>query len=166
MNIQLRYKVGGVVALLSTVFLYGRCGKPKPVVPNVLPPNTVEQILVNPTNHTITVVTPTGSQVVTLPDHVSTIDLGTNGKITVKAPQFGLEVKPFVGAFYSDALRFGGGVDGLYFKKLDLGLGVAGGSSCHTVAFVQLGYTLWDNLKVGVTYDHLGHFGAGISVRI
>ena len=163
---RLRYKIGGVVAVLLGVFLYGRYGKGKPFVPNVLPPSTVEQILVNPTNHTLTIVTHTGSQVVTLPDHVSTIDLGTNGKLTVTAPQYGFQIRPFAGVYYSDALRFGGGADLGYWKRLDSGIGIAGGASARTVAFAQITYCVWDNVGVSLTYDHMGHIGGGITLRI
>ena len=164
--IRLRYKIISVLLILGGVFLWGKCSKIKPVIPNVLPPNTVEQILVNPVNHTLTVVTHTGTQVVTLPDHVSTIDLGTNGKLTVKAPQFGFQIRPFAGVYYSDALRFGGGADLGYWKKLDLGVGIAGGASAHTVAFAQLTYNVWDNVGASLTYDHTGHIGGGITVRL
>ena len=169
MNIRLRYKIVSGLLILVSVFLYGRCDRTKPivpVVPVVLPPGDTEQILVNPVNHTLTVVTHTGSSTVTLPDHASVIDVHPDGTAKVTASQYGFQARPFVGAYYSDALRFGGGVDLGYYKKLDLGIGVAGGASAHTVVFAQLSYCLWDNMSAGITYDHLGHVGGAITIRI
>lgn len=165
---KLRYKIGLGIAILGSVFLYGRCGRsgPTPIINPVLPPNDAAQITVNPGGHSITVVTPTGSHTTYLPHGTSTIDIGHDGAVSLKVKQFGLEHSPFAGVYYSDALRFGVGADFVYWKKLDLGVGVAGGASAHTVAFAQLSYNVWDNVRVGITYDHLGHVGGGITLRI
>jgi hypothetical protein len=154
-------KIGLIVIVLGSVFLWGKCSKIKPPTV-VLPPNTVEQVLVNPTNHTITIVTPTGSQTVTLPDHVSTIDLGTNGKITVKAPQYGLEVKPFLGWGYEGGGAVILGSDFAYFKKLDLGVAAYGWTGGVKPA-VCLSYTVWSNTRLTATYS--GNPGVFVTVR-
>ena len=164
--IKLRYKIAGVVALLLSVFLFGRCDRTKPVVPVVLPTDDTEQITVNPVTHSLIIVTPHGTQTVTLPDHPSVVDVHPNGTVTVTAPQYGFQARPFAGVYYSDALRFGAGVDLGYWKKLDLGVGIAGGASAHTVAFVQVSYNVWDNMSTGITYDHLGHVGGAVTIRI
>ena len=161
--IKLRYKIGAVAAILLGVFLYGRYGRPKPIVPNVLPP---EQIIVDPVHHSLIITTPHGTQTVTLPDHPSVIDVHPNGTVKVTSPQYGFQVRPFAGVYYSDALRFGVGADLGYWKKLDLGIGIAGGAAAHTVAFAQLSYCVWDNVAASLTYDHLGHIGGGITLRI
>ena len=166
---RLRYKIGLVVAVLAGMFLWGRCNRPGPSVPKaaaVLPVEDKEQIKVDPVKHTITIQTPTGTKTVTLPDKVSTIDIRKDGTVKVTSPQFGFQLRPFAGAYYSDALRFGAGADLGYWKRLDLGLGIAGGSSAHTVVFAQLSYNVWDNLGASLTYDHLGHIGGGITIRI
>jgi hypothetical protein len=162
----LRYKIGGVVAVLLGVFLYGRYGRPKPVVPNILPPGDTEQIIVDPVHHNLIITTPQGTQTISLPDHPSVIDVHHDGTVKVTSPQYGFQIRPFAGVYYSDALRFGGGVDLGYWKRLDLGIGLAGGASAHTAAFTQLTYNVWDNVGVSLTYDHMGHIGGGITLRI
>jgi hypothetical protein len=133
----------------------------------ILPSDDSEQISVNPLTHQLIIIGPDNKKTVeTLPDRVSTIDIRKNGSVSVTSPQFGLEHEPFIGTFYSNGLRFGAGLDGLYYKKLDLGLGFAGGSGLTSVVFVQLSYTVWDNVKLGLILDHEQHFGVGISVRL
>src|ERR1035438_10221296 len=157
--IRLRYKIVSVLLILVGVFLYGRCSKQKS--PVVLPSSDVEQIRVDPITHKLIILTSKGTQTITLPDQVSTIDVRKDGTVKVTSPQFGLQFRPFVGMYYSDVLRFGAGADLVYWKRLDLGIGMAGGASLHTVAFAQLTYCVWDNVGASLTYDHLGHIGGG-----
>jgi hypothetical protein len=158
---KLRYKIGIAVITLGAVFLWGKCSKIKPPA-IILPPNVVEHIVVNPTNHTLTIVTHTGTQVVTLPDHVSTVDLGTNGKLTVKSPQYGLEVKPFLGWGYEQGGAVILGADVAYFKRLDLGVAAYGWTGRVKPA-ISLSYTVWSNTRLTATYN--GAPGLFVTVR-
>src|ERR1019366_8483351 len=158
---KLRFKIGIAAIILGVVFLWGKCSKIKPPSP-ILPPNTMEEVLVNPTNHTLTIVTHTGSQVVTLPDHVSTIDVGANGGVTVKSPQYGLEVKPFLGWGYEQGGAVILGIDFAYFKKLDLGVAAYGWTGRVKPA-VSLSYTVWSNTRLTATYN--GAPGLFVTVR-
>src|SRR5229473_686209 len=125
---NLRYKIGLIVFVLGSVFLLGRCGRrttdTKNMLPAVLPSNEVERIQVNPDNHTLTIVTKTGTKTVTLPDRTSTIDVLKTGGVKVTSPQFGLEHHLFIGIAVSDDARLGIGADMFYWKRLDLGVGV------------------------------------------
>jgi hypothetical protein len=170
---KLRYKIYLVVGVLATTYLFGKCQRKTngpnsgtPPAPAVLPPDVKEQIVVNPIKHTLTIIKPGRDETLSLPDHPSTISLKDDGTIKITAPQFGTELRPFFGVFYSNNLRFGAGADFVYFKKLDLGIGGAGGSGVASVAFIQCGYVVWDNLKLGITYDTSRYVGVGISVRI
>jgi|ERR1700690_131053 len=166
---KLRYKLLGLATLMCFLgYLIHRFPKGiiSPSKPYVLPAQDKEQIIVDPVKHQLIIVRPGKTTITTLPDRRSTIDVKKDGSVTVTAPQFGFEARPFVGAFYSDKLRFGGGLDGLYYKKLDLGLGLSGSSGTNTVVFAQISYVLWDNMKIGITYDHMQHVGVGITVRI
>jgi len=165
---KLRYKLLAFVVMMSGLWLLVKT-HPNGIIntaPPVLPPADKEQILINPVKHTITIVTAAGHKTLTLPDRLSTIDVLKNGNVSVTSPQFGLEHAPFVGATFADKLRFGAGLDGLYWKRLDLGLGAAGGSGASTVMFAVLSYNVWDNMRLGITYDHQQHVGVGITVRI
>jgi len=166
---KLRYKIVAVFAVLAGVFLYGRCGGPKqksPSIQPVLPSADTEQIRVDPSTHQLIIVSPEGTKTVTLPDKISTIDVLKDGSVKVTSPQMGFQLRPFVGAYYSDAMRFGLGADLGYWKRLDIGIGIAGGASSHTVAFAQLSYNVYSNTSIALTYDHLGHIGGGITLRI
>src|ERR1700690_986871 len=128
--VKLRYKITILSVLLLSVFLYGRCNKAKPVV-KPLPLEDKEQIVIDPVKHKLIVITPSGPKVSTLPDRESTIDIKKDGTIKVTSSQLGIEARPFAGIFYSNGLRYGAGVDGFYFKKLDIGIGLAGGSGLN-----------------------------------
>jgi len=166
---RVRYKVFAALAVLIAMFLFGRYyhrALTKPAIPVKLPVTEKERIVVNPVKHTIIIITPTKTTTETLPDRESVIDIGKDDNVKITAPQYGLEAKLFVYAGYSNALRFGTGVDGAYFKKLDLGVGVAGGSGTNTVVFAQLSYNVFDNVRLGITLDHQEHVGVGVSIRI
>lgn len=167
--IRLRYKVFAVLSVLLSVFLFGRYYK-KPLTTSgsaaILKPTDKEEILINPVKHTITVVTASGIKTETLPERESEIDIGKDNNVKITASQFGFEHSPFVYAGFSNHFRYGAGLDALYFKKLDLGIGLAGSAGTSTVVFAQLSYNVFDNVRLGITLDHQEHIGVGISLRI
>jgi hypothetical protein len=169
--VRLRTKIGLVVVVLGSVFLWGRCSRrtspQTPKLPSVLPPNDAEQIRVNPATRQITITTPTGTRTVTLPDTTSTIDVLRNGQVRVTAPQFGFEHHLFVGYTLSDAGRFTVGMDGCYWKRLDLGLGVADQFGGHSpIALAKLTYNVKGSLQLGLTYGSNQFIGAGLYLRV
>ena len=172
MNVPLKYKLFAILLVLIGVFLYGRCGgkraltNPVSPVKVTLPMEDTEQILVNPVKHTITIVKPSSSITTTLPERTSTIDIHKDGTVKVTAMQFGYEVRPFVGVTYTDGLRFGGGADLYYFKRLDLGVGASWASGIKGNAFAKISYNVFDNLSLGLIYDNNQHIGGCITVRI
>jgi hypothetical protein len=173
--VTLRYKVFALLSVLLSVFLFGRYYKRSASVTGpltnvskrvILPVQDREQVLVNPLSHKITIVTATGTKTETLPDRDSTIDIQKDGMVKVTAKQLGFEHIPFAGMYYSNGVRYGAGLDIGYFKKLDLGVGMAGGSGLNTVVFAQLSYCFYHNVRASITYDHQQHFGVGVSIRI
>src|ERR1700722_13116360 len=93
---KLRYKIGLVVTVLGTMFLWGRCsrtGGPRavPKVPTVLPTSDLEQIRVDPSNHTIVIQNRTSTKTETLPNRPSVIDVLKDGSVKVTAAQSGFE---------------------------------------------------------------------------
>ena len=168
---RLRYKIGGIVIILGSVFLFGRCGGrttgPKSTLPTVLPPNDIEQISVNPDTHQLVIQTAKGIQTITLPDRTSTIDVLKNGTVKVTSPQMGLEHHIFAGAVLSDHARIGIGMDAFYYKKLDIGLGVADQIGSYTpVAFAKVTYNVKGNMQVGIVYQSNQYVGGIVAVRI
>ena len=168
----LRYKLLAVLIILVSVFLYGRCSRPnapqgKPNSPAVLPPNDLEEIIVDPVKHTLIVVKPTGNQTMTLPDHQSVIDFHKDGSVKITSPQSGLEHRFFFGIQGSNMFLVAAGMDGAYFKKLDVGLGVADGFGEHTpIVFAQVSYNFYSNCRIGLTYGMDRLIGGSITVRL
>jgi hypothetical protein len=164
---NLRYKIGLVIGILLFVFGLGRCGRGKPTVPNVLPPNDKEQIIVDPVKHTLIIVRPGGNETVTLPDRPSVIDIRKDGSVSVTSKQFGFEHRFFLGLDGSDAIRGMAGMDFGYWKKLDLGVGVMGQFGNYTPrVFAMVSYNVYSNCRVGVTIDNTQHVGIGLTVRL
>lgn len=168
---RFRYKLGLVVAVLGITFGLGRCqrktGGPNLSIPTALPPNDLEQIQVDPSTHQLIITTKIGSHIVTLPDRTSTIDVLKNGTVKVTSPQFGLEHHMFIGLLGSDHARLGVGVDALYWKKLDLGVGIADQVGAYTpVVFAKVTYTIKGNMQAGIVYQSNQYIGGIVAVRV
>jgi hypothetical protein len=168
--LKLRYQVGIIIFTLAVVFLCGRCGKiavRNPHQPIALPNNETERITVDPDSHTITIQTPNGIRTETLPDRKSIFDVSNNGTVKVTSAQMGFEHHPFIGWQVSNQGRLCVGADLWYFKKLDLGIGVASKLGEGTpVALAKLSYNFWSNCQMALTYDTGAHIGGMLSVRI
>ncbi len=169
---KLRYKIYLVLVVLGTTFGLGRCKRtsspgPKLSAPTVLPSNDKEQIIVNPVKHQLILVRPAGNEVLTLPDRVSTIDIHKDGTVSVTSPQFGVEHRLFGGAHVSNTFRIAVGMDLLYYKRLDLGLGAASRIGISTpILFTQVSYNVWSNCRVGVAYGTDRFIGGTLTVRL
>lgn len=159
----------GLVLLALYLFMRIRYGKPSvataPVT--VLPKEDKEQILIDPVKHTLIIVKPTGNETLTLPDHPSTVDIRKDGTVKITSPQWGLERRFFFGAQGSSAFRLAAGLDGAYFKKLDVGIGVANAIGAKTpIVFGKLSYNFYDNMQIGITYGTDRLIGGAITVRL
>ena len=168
---KLRYKIALVLAALAGVFLWGRRSKtrgsvvPKPAA--VLPSNDAEQITVDPSTHQLVILRPGKRIVETLPDRASTIDIRKDGQVVVTSKQLGLEHHVFIGVLGSDHLRVGVGMDAFYYKKLDLGIGIADQIGAYTpVVFAKATYNIKGNLQLGLVYQSNKYIGGIVSVRV
>lgn len=167
--------VAGLLALILLglyLYLRVRYGRPRtlnvPAVSSaVLPKDDREQIIVDPVRHNLIIVRPTGNETISLPDRPTTIDIKKDNTVRVIAPQWGYEHRAFAGLYASDRLRVAGGVDGLYFKRFDLGAGIASSvDRLSVVGFGVLSYNFYSNCRVGITYGTDRRVGAVITVRI
>lgn len=116
-----------------------------------------EKIIVNPSKHTITVISDKGTQLITLPDHPSIIEILKTGKVKITAPQWGYELDPFLGAAFSlHGGLLGAGADLFYYKKLDLGMGFMPNPSYmqDTGLFVAVSYRVWSNTSLALGIDN------------
>lgn len=167
---KLRYKLMIIAVFLVGIFMWGRHSKKVPTAPNpaaVLPKEDKEQILVDPVNHTLIIVKPTGNDILTLPDHPSTIDIRKDGTVKVTSPQFGWEHRFFFGIQGSRDARLAVGMDAYYFKRLDIGIGVADQLGQHTpILFPHISYNFWSNCRIGVEYGTDRYIGGTLTVRL
>lgn len=165
---KLRYKILLILSIIVAIFLWGRSSKQGPTkTSGLLPKEDLEQIHFNPVSHTITVTTLTGTKVLTLPDRDSIIDLNKDGSLRLTSPQFGIECHPFMSGLISNKFILGAGVDLVYYKKLDLGLGF--GTTLRGTSpllFAKLTYTLYGNLQAGAVYGTNNYIGGVLSVRL
>lgn len=165
---RLYWLILGLILALFAFFWMRGCDRriDRNTASTVLSPNVVEKIIVNPTTHKLSIVTHEGQKDVFLPDRPSSIEIDKKGSVSVTSRQFGTEIKPFVGFQFSDTARIAFGADLLYYKKLDLGLGVTGRPGNYApVGFVKLAYTVWSNTQVGVTFDTGSKIGGIICLR-
>lgn len=136
---------------------------------SVLPKNDKEQIIVDPFHRTMQVVTANGIKQTTLPDRPSKIDILRDGSVKITASQFGTELCPYLGVGFT--LRGGValyGVDLLYFKKLDLGLGLSTNPSRiqDMSIFLGISYNVYSNTAITVGIDNRQTPMIGIHVRL
>lgn len=132
-----------------------------------LPANDLEQIQVNPDTHQLTIRTSRGLKTITLPDRTSTIDIQKDGAVKVTSPQFGFEHHMFIGLLGSDQARLGAGIDGFYWKRLDIGVGIADQVGMYTpVVFAKATYTIKGSLQAGIVYQTNRYVGGILSVRV
>jgi hypothetical protein len=170
---KLRYKIFLALAVLGMAFGLGRCKRtaadgPKSSVSTVLPSNDAEQITVNPDTHQLVILRPGGKRIIeTLPDRTSTIDVLKNGTVKVTSPQFGFEHHAFLGLLGSDHVRLGAGMDGLYWKRLDLGIGIADQIGMYPpIVFAKVTYNFKGNLQGGIVYQSNKYAGVVLAVRL
>lgn len=159
-----RAKAIGIAMLLGLSGLIGflklrGCDKQKDTNNSaaVLRPGESEAVIVNPGQHTITLVTKDHVKSFTLPSRPSRVSLLTGDGIKIESPQYGTEFLPFLGAAYT--LQGGvvlGGLDLFYWKQLDLGLGLSIDPVLlhRTTAFFGISYFAYSNCSVGVGLDN------------
>lgn len=156
------YLIRGGIILLIIALLVGLWFKQKKrdteiANPN-LQPGVKEKIIVNPVKRTLIIATKTSTTVTTLPDRPSSIEFLDNGKVVVRAPQWGFQAMPYIGIGYSRQVNDYIGLDFLYWKRLDLGF--AFGFDRLKVDSLSLpltvSYTVWHNLRVTVGYNFVG----------
>jgi hypothetical protein len=169
----LRNKIAVITAgLLFAFAFYKGCQMGRhsylPQVSNVIPKDDKEQITVNPVNHTLTIRRPgQKDQTLTLPDRVSTVDITKANMVKVTSKQYGLELHPFIAITMADSIRVGLGLDTLYYKRLDFGVGAASEPGQHPpVVFAKLSYNIWSNTQIGISIDNHKNVGASFSVRL
>lgn len=166
---KLRYKILIIAVFFGVIFMWGRHSRTVsvgPTTPPILPKEDKEQIIVDTRHHTITRVTEKGTQVTYLPEKPTVIDLRKGGDVVVHSPQYGYQVRPYVGLVFSDDARGALGLDLFYFKRLNVGMGMAlrfDGRDGRLYA--ALSYNVSGNMYAAVTLDHKKTPGAMLALR-
>lgn len=169
-QIKLHWKGFSIGAAIVAFGLYVRgCTKAQMEIKNSpLPVDIVARISADPGNHHLHIQPRVGKAIDTyLPDRPSTFDVHSDGKVTVSSAQWGFEHRFFFGVGMSDHFRLAAGMDGLYLKRFDLGLGLADRIGNYTpVVFAKASYCVYHDIQLGMTYDNLQHIGLNLTLRI
>ena len=133
----------------------------------VLRPGIIEKLIINPYTRKLTIITPEKEETLFLPDRPSSIEIDEEGNTEVTSKQFGTELRPYIGVTMSDKFRLTAGLDLLYWKRWDLGLGVAGQVGNHApVVFLNPSYNVWGNVQLGLVFDNKQNVGLSLTVRL
>ena len=134
-------------------------------VSHVLPKSDKEEILINNTKHTITLVTP-GKSVTEFAKNPTIIE-DKNGTLTVARHTFGFEIQPALGISYGDKLRVIVGSDVFYLYRFDVGVSllIANGGVNVLRAGITCSYNLYDNTSLFVGLDNTGRPIGGLKLK-
>jgi hypothetical protein len=175
-SLKANLKKWAILALIVIGGLFGfkACRKvqqkqDKQATSPVLGPNQQEKITVDPTKHTITVVTKNGTTTTYLPDRPTQIIESKDGKLSVIDHKYGTEVKPFLG-FGTDlegSPRVHIGADLFYWNKFDLGTGLAFNATHlkDTRLALNLSYNFYSNTSIAFSFDNHKTPGLFLKVR-
>jgi len=179
------YAIAAVIILMG-LFGFKACKKitkiqDKQVTSPVLTPDQKEKIIVDPTNHKITVITKnpdgtTTSKDTYLPDRPTAVIEDNNGKLSIIEHKFGVETRPYlgVGGSLDGTARIHAGMDLWYFHKLDLGLGLDLNAGVFkqvsdfrdTRLSINASYNVYSNTSLALSVDNRKFVGLFIKVRI
>src|ERR1700686_828490 len=150
----LRETILGIILSGLLAFFFGRgCQKKHDLATSstILAPDVKEKLIIDPRKHTIVIVSRDGTKVSTLPDRPSSIEILNNGKVRVNSPQFGTEIRPFLaGAYTLNGGKLGAGVDLVYYKRVDVGLGFATNPTYvqDTTIFIGVSMFVYSNTSI------------------
>lgn len=130
----------------------------------VLPAQDQDKLLIDNQRHIVTIVdgsvkgkAPVITRQYLNPRGVTSIEESKSGTIKVTSRQFGTEYKPFVGATFGSDIKLRGalGLDLVYYRNVDAGLGVLFASSFNdTRLFAKASYNVYSNIQLGLGIDN------------
>lgn len=155
------YGVISITLAIGLAFGLYKCQRKRDtnIISPLLGPNVKEKIIVNPLRHSLVIVTAEGTKVTTLPDRPSSIEILTTGVVRVTAPQWGYEITPFVGIGWSGQLNDYIGLDGFYWKRLDLGTAFSFDRDLKIKSLgfpLVLSYAVWHHTRLSIGYEMFG----------
>lgn len=139
------------------------------VLNTALAPNEEAKVIIDPTRRQMTIVTSGHIKTMTLPDRPSSISLLKGDGIKIVSPQIGTELRPFLmGAYTLDGGKLGGGIDLLYYKRFDLGVGMMLNPSYvqNTTLFLGASVFVYSNTSLMIGLDNKTTPVIGIKVRL
>lgn len=172
-------KIGILVAIAVLAIVGWHFGRKHAVKANavvtstVLAPDQKEKIIVDPTKHTLTVITKKADgtdQTITtfLPDRPTAVIEDNNGKLSLIDHKWGTELRPYLGFGYDleRSPRVNLGADLFYFHKFDLGLGLGLDPTQlkDTRMNLSLSYNFYSNTSIAFSFDN--HRTPGLFLKI
>ncbi len=167
------YLLGGAGVVILVIFLtvwHQRKTETK-IVSRILPADVQEKLIIDPTHHSLIILSDKGTKAITLPNRPSSIEVLKNGKLRLNVPQYGWEHSPFIGIGYSTQLNDYIGLDLWYWKQIDLGtsFGFDRNLKIRTLGFpIVISYTVYHNMRLSIGVEPFGEHNIHglISVRI
>lgn len=164
--------VGGIILSLIPIYFGLRSCQKKTDSANsdtVLAPEESAAVVVDPSQHRITLITKDYTKAFTLPARPSRVSLLTGDGIKITSPQYGTEFNPSLGVAYT--LQGGvilAGLDLFYWKRLDIGMGLAVNpvKVQDTGVYVGFSYLAYSNTSVGLGLDNHTNPMLFVKVRI
>jgi hypothetical protein len=176
MRLKNKVLTGAIILAVTLGLAFGlyKCQRQRDIsIGNpILGPNVKEKIILNPLRHSIVIITTEGIKATTLPDRPSSIEIYKDGKVKTIIPQWGYEAVPFIGIGWSGQLNDYVGIDGFYWKRLDVGTAFSFDRDLKvkSIGFpFVLSYAVWHNTRLSVGYEMFGptHAVHGlVSVRL
>ena len=158
-----------ILVCIGSLFGLRKCNKKqdKAISSTTLAPSDKEKIIVDPVKHTIEVITKDSDKKTYLPDRPTSVTEDKNGNLIVNTRVFGTELKPYAGIGYDGKARLHLGVDGLYYKRFDLGAGLKLNPSeiSDTRVDLNLSYNFWSNTSIALSYDNRKSVGCFLKLR-
>ena len=167
-----KWVILGVIIVLG-LFGYKACRKHQQdatqvATNHVLQPNQTNQITVDSTHHTITVVTPNGTTTNHLSD-TTVVTTDNHGAVTIYNPSWDFKMHPYlgVGGDLDWKARIHTGVDFIGFRRLELGAGLVFNATSlkDTRVALNLGYNFYSNTSVALSIDNHRVPGLFLKVR-
>lgn len=124
-----------------------------------LKPDVQEKLIIDPSHHSLVIVTPTDTKVTTLPNRPSSIEVLKSGKLRLTVPQYGYELSPFIGIGYSNQLNDYIGCDFFYWKRLDIGTAFSFDRDLKVKSLgfpVVVSYMFYHNVRLSIGLEPFG----------
>lgn len=162
MKHSLKLLGGGAIVLLGAYLWLAHHIRDIIVPPRaVLPRNDKEIVAYDENHHVLAVTTEQGTT--RTYSRNPTVEIRKDGTVKVDGHSWGLELRPFLGAGYSDAGRVYTGCQAFYFRQFDMSASLGWVVVSRKLLLqptLAVGYNFWSNTSINVGANPVSFIGA------